>query len=508
MNRFLAPVFLLIFPSLFAATGWAQTPTPIAEKAAARSGAKTPPVAPVPQQLFGTIPLATKSEEARKFAELALDKYENGLLADAVVHARHASEKDPQFALGHALLSFASRRGIPDSAALAKAKSLLPRATPDEQLLVRWMTSVQDRDLLPAIMNMNDLLRRYPTDKHVLYLTAEWLYSQQDYDRARARMEAVRRLDPNFPPALNMLGYAYIETGDPDPAKAVATLEHYAELQPGAPNPEDSLGEVLRMTGDDRGSLEHYSAGLQIDPTYFSSQLGLADTLTLMGNFSDARKEYDRAIQISDNHRDELHARYQEALEYFWEGQPSEGHKALDALAKEAGKRKEPNAQFEIGMGRAMLASDFRDESKQLETLSAFLEKPLEGMSESDRGTARAAVLLECVRVDALNGLLDHAAEDISKLERYAATSRDLIVESHYESARGYLLFSQSDFANAADELAADSRSPLALRQLAIAQDKLGNAAAAQSTRTRLKYQRTPTAEWFLTSHADTGKSR
>jgi len=143
-----------------------QTPTPIAEKTAARSGAKTQPLAPVPQQLFGTIPLATQSEEARKFAELALDKYENGLLADAVVHARHASEKDPQFALGHALLSFASRRGIPDSAALAKAKSLLPRATPDEQLLVRWMTSVQDRDLLPAIMNMNDLLKRYPTDKH------------------------------------------------------------------------------------------------------------------------------------------------------------------------------------------------------------------------------------------------------------------------------------------------------------------------------------------------------
>jgi tetratricopeptide (TPR) repeat protein len=508
MNRFLAHFFLLIFASLFAAAGWAQTPTSVAAELAARSVEKAQRAGPVPQQLFGTIPLSTESEEARKFVELALDKYENGLLEDAVVHARHASEKDPQFALGYALLSFASRRGIPDSAALAKAKSLLPRATSDEQLLVRWMASVQDRDLLPAIMNMNDLLKRYPTNKHVLYLTAEWLYFQQDYDRARARMEAVRRLDPNFPPVLNVLGYAYIETGDPDPAKAVATLEHYAELQPGAPNAEDSLGEVLRMTGDDRGSLEHYSAALQIDPTYFSSQLGLADTLTLMANFSDARNEYDRAIQVAENHRDELHARYQKALEYFWEGQPSEGREALDALAEEAGKQKEPNAQFEIAIGRAMLASGFRDELKQLETLSAFLEKPLEGMRESDRGAARAAVLRERVRVAALNGLLDDAAQTISKLESDAATSRDLIVESDYVSARGYLLFSQGDFRNAAAELAADSRSPLALRQLGIAQDKLGNAAAAQSTRTRLKYQRTPTAEWFLVTHPDTDKSR
>ena len=56
-------------------------------------------------------------------------------------------------------------------------------------------------------------------------------------------------------------------------------------------------------------------------------------------------------------------------------------------------------------------------------------------------------------------------------------------VESAYESARGYLLFVQGDFANAAGELAADSRSPLALQQLAMTQEKLGNTAAAQATR-------------------------
>src|SRR2546429_6601546 len=73
------------------------------------------------------------------------------------------------------------------------------RTTSDEQLLVRWMTSIQERDLLPAIMNMNDLLKHYSKDKHVLYLTAEWLYLQQDYDRARTMMETALQIDPNFP---------------------------------------------------------------------------------------------------------------------------------------------------------------------------------------------------------------------------------------------------------------------------------------------------------------------
>ena len=112
------------------------------------------------QQLFGSIPVSTQSSEAREFAELAIEKYENFLFDDAIVHAQHAVEKDPHFALGYAVLAFASRRGIPNSTANSRAKALLGSATSDEQLLVRWMTSVEDGDLLPAITSMNDLLHR------------------------------------------------------------------------------------------------------------------------------------------------------------------------------------------------------------------------------------------------------------------------------------------------------------------------------------------------------------
>src|ERR1700682_541972 len=106
------------------------------------------------------------------------------------------------------------------------------------------MTSVEDLDLLPAITSMNDLIQRYPKNKHVLFLTAEWLYAQQDYDRSRGMMEKILALDPDFAPVLNILGYSYIETGNPDPRKAVASLERYVQLLPSDPNPEDSLGRV------------------------------------------------------------------------------------------------------------------------------------------------------------------------------------------------------------------------------------------------------------------------
>jgi hypothetical protein len=128
-------------------------------------------------------------------------------------------------------------------------------------------------------------------------------------------------------------------------------------------------------------------------------------------------------------------------------------------------------------------------------------------MSEADRGVARASVLRERTRVAALNHLADNAVEAISELEALAGTSRDLVIENAYESARGYLLFTQDDFASAVDELAADPQSPLALQQLAATQDKLGLAAAAQATRTRLKYQRAPTVEWYMVTRDRTAGS-
>ena len=173
----------------------------------------------------------------------------------------------------------------------------------------------------------------------------------------------------------------------------------------------------------------------------------------------------------------------------------------------EAAKKKEPNSVSDIGLGSAMLAADPREELSQLGALAVFLEQPLPGMSEADRGVARASVLRERVRIASLNSLLDNAAEALSKLETLASSSGDILVQTIYESARGYLSFGKGDFAQAAGQLAADSHSALALQQLAIVQEKLGDNAAAQLTRARLNFKRAPTVEWYLVERANGDKS-
>jgi tetratricopeptide (TPR) repeat protein len=505
MNRVTARCLLLIFLYLFGVQSWAQDAAPVVKEARARTVTTSPHIALVPLRLFGAIPISTHSDEARKFVELAIDKYENDLLDDAIVLAKHATESDPQSALAYGFLSFAARRGTPNAAALARAKALLPLATPDEQLLVRWMTSIQDGDILPAIMTMNDLLKRYPKDEHVLYLTSEWLYFQQDYDRARQMMETTLQIDPNFPPSLNMLGYAYLETGDP--AKAIAALKRYVELQPGQPNPEDSLGKVLRYAGDDQGSVGHYGEALQLDPTFIAARVGLADTLTLMGDYSNARDQYDRAISVAESSRDRLHTEYQKALVFFWEGHLVEGRKLLEGLAEKARTEKEPYAQFEIGFARALLATNAADEFAQLKSLESFLQGPVAGMTEADRNASLGAVWRERARTYVSSGESDAANLAVHQLEELAAHTRDMVIENIYESAHGYALFAQGDLANAADELATDLHNPLVVRQFILAQEKLGNSVGVEASRTRLKYLRASTVEWFLVAGSASSKA-
>jgi tetratricopeptide (TPR) repeat protein len=514
MNRVSVRCLLLMSLSLVGAHAGAQAPAAHVEETSRKEATPAPapaaahPVAPIGQrQLFGTLPITTRSDDARKLLEKAIDQYENVLLEMSVDNTHKAANKDSHFALAYAIWSYAASRSQPVPDALQKAKALASKASPDEQLLVNWLVDVQQGDNLAAIGAMNDLLARFPNDKHVLYLTSEWLYFQQDYDRSRQMMEKIVEIDPNFPPALNMLGYTYVETGDPDPAKAISSLKRYAALQPNQPNPEDSLGEVLRFAGDDQGSIEHYGKSLKIITNFITSQVGLGDTCSLMGDYVRARTEYDKAVPMATNSRDRLHAQFQKALVYFWEGQPEQGRKALDSLLEEARRKKDPYAQFEIGFGHAALAADAASELEQLRALETSVEKPVSGMSEPDRHISWASVVREEARVAALGGRRAAAQEAIFKLESSAALTRDLIVENSYESAKGYQSFVQGDFTSAVDELAADPHSQLALQQLALAQEKLGNTAAAENARTRLKYQRAATVEWYQATHSAAGET-
>jgi hypothetical protein len=458
------------------------------------------PVA-APAQVFA-FAVGSKSAEARKLVESALDQYENVWLERSVESARQATEKDPQFALAYAVWSFAARRTQPDFEALRKAETLSASAPADEKLLVQFLTSTQKGDLFPAIVAMNELLSRFPHDSHALYLTAEWLYFQQDYDRSVQIWEHLVQQDPNFAPAYNMLGYARVEASNPDPAKAIAYLKRYAELQPRHANPQDSLGEVSRYAGNDQSSLLHYHAALEITANFITSQIGLGDTYTLMGDYSPARAEYAKASAMANNERDRLHIEFQKALVFFWEGRASQGLRALHEVAQKARGAKEPYSLFEAQEAQALLAATSQERLRKLAEMETYFNASVENMGDADRNPSLAAIWRDQVRENAQQNKLDAAQAAVQKLEQLAARTRDLIVQDCYESARGYVFFAQKKFQEAAEQLSADPHSPVTVKWLAVARERAGDLSGADSAKSHFKYLRAPTAEWYLATHS------
>ncbi len=140
MNRFFCKSALLLFPAILAVPAWAypQQSASVADSEPKAPADASHASAPVMGHVFA-FPVATKSVDAQKLVETALDRYENVLLENSVESARKATEKDPQFALAYAVWSFAARRNQPNPEAARKAESLAATAPADERLLVNFL---------------------------------------------------------------------------------------------------------------------------------------------------------------------------------------------------------------------------------------------------------------------------------------------------------------------------------------------------------------------------------
>src|SRR5215831_8155305 len=281
-----------------------------------------------------SLPITTSSAKARELYIKGMEDYENLYLERSNDDWRAAVIEDPNFALAWAWIAFNSGNPQEISEAHAKAKDLAPKTTPGEQLMIAWITKIQEGDYLGGITAMNDMLEMFPRDKHLLYLAGNWLMGENGNDQARRFMEKALAIDKNYPAALNDL--AYVEARDRHFDKAFEAMDRYVAMLPKEPNPQDSYGELKRMAGDFDSSLAHYRAALKIDPDFVTSQLGLGDTYALMGNQEQARTEYDKAIRFAHNEADRLTYSMQQAMTYVREGNFAEADKQFLQIAETA----------------------------------------------------------------------------------------------------------------------------------------------------------------------------
>jgi tetratricopeptide (TPR) repeat protein len=432
-----------------------------------------------------TLPVTTSSSIAREAYDMGMVQREDRLFIDeGLSFFREAVKADPHFALAHAALGYFTpdpAEGRRESALAAKYAST---ASPDEQLLIRWMNGTKNGELVPAISAMNDLLAKYPHDTRLANLDGEWLCSNQDaFDHGEEVLKRLLDFNPDYYPAMNNLAYCYALSGQPQLAPPF--MEEYVAALPNEPNPQDSFGEIMRMLGDYPAALEHYRKALQINPGFSSSQLGIASTYALMGDEKRARVEYLKAINVTKERSTRLQYRTLWALTFYRENELTLGRQEMVKLDRQAHAAGLLIQNAEIHRTMALFNPNANRALRDLDDARADL-MAARGILPGDRDLELATILQTRAYIAAEAGKSEAAQSALKPLAQMAQTSRSLPIQGAYHSANGAVLFAKGDFAGAISELQEDPYNPLSLKLLADAQAKAGQSADAQKTLTAL----------------------
>jgi tetratricopeptide (TPR) repeat protein len=442
-----------------------------------------------------TLPITTSSPKARDLFVRAVTDYENLYLERANIGWRAAVEADPNFALAYTFIGYNSRNPAEAAAAREKAKALAAKVTPGEQLLIQWITSIQENNFLAGIPAMNDMLEMYPKDKQIAYMAGNWMMGQNNYEQARKTLERALVLDKNYPPALNDLAYCYAQSREFP--RAFEMMERYVSALPTLPNPQDSYAEILRMSGNFEGAIEHYRAALKIDPEFDYSQLGLGDTYAVMGNQEQARAEYEKAIQHAHTDADRLSYALQEATTWARANNFTEADKAFAAVAEKAHA-----AGFDLTAAQAhrmmsLYQTDDVTALLHLEAAQAALTQQA-SLTQSERDDERARILrYRAVRADHA-GNRELAAQTLQQLETMAGSTRSAVVQGSYHGAAGALLMGQQKIQEAISHLEEDEDNPYSLELLSRAYSSTGDAEKRHEVEVKLRATNAPTMEQAL----------
>jgi tetratricopeptide (TPR) repeat protein len=340
---------------------------------------------------------------------------------------------------------------------------------------------------------MNDMLEMYPHDKHLLYLTANWLMGENGNDQARRFLEKALAIDKNFPAALNDL--AYVDARDRRFTKALAEMDRYVVLLPKEPNPQDSYGELLRMSGNFEGALTHYRAALKMDPDFMSSQLGLGDTYALMGNQEQARAEYDKAIRFAHTEADRLTYGMQKAMTYVRDGNYAQADKDFQDVALTAHAKEQDLQEAQALRHMAEYQSDDNVALKHLKLAEESLSHR-STISPSDRDEELSRILRNRAVRAASSGPL--ADKSLQQLEALANGSRNRVIQSSYQGAAGALLMNQKKYEDAIAHLEEDQDNPFTLELLVQAYYQTMQTDKLHEVEAKLRGTNVPTMEQAL----------
>jgi putative PEP-CTERM system TPR-repeat lipoprotein len=225
--------------------------------------------------------------------DLAMAK---GNTEQALVLVHQVQKTDPKSALGYLLegdILIVQKK--PEQAVRPYEQAFAIVKTP--QMLIRVAEALKaSGKAKDADARVAQWQKEHPADPMVAMYLGESYLAKTQYKPAIEQFEAVLKVKPDNPVALNNLAWAYQEQKDP---RALETAERALKFAPDSPAVMDTLGWMLVQQGNTARGLPLLQKAVALQPAAPELRYHLAFALNKSGDKKTARQELDKLL--SDN---------------------------------------------------------------------------------------------------------------------------------------------------------------------------------------------------------------
>ena len=285
------------------------------------------------------VPITTSSKEALNLFIKGRDKLENSEAIAATALLDQAIQKDPNFAMAFLYRSQSGGGFNVSRQYLDKAVNLKDKVSEGEKNEILYYQAQADGNEEKEKEYLDLLLKNFPSDKRIQTQVGIYFYGIKDYLKAIDHFTKAAKLDKNYVPVFNMIGYC--QSALENYKEAEKAFQTCIKLTPNKANPYDSHAELLLKMGKYDESIAQYKMAFEKDPVNLAGSLaGVGHNYIFEGDYISARKYYKEYYDKSTMPGGKLTALYWKAVSYLYEGKPDDAVKVFDEYRELAQKKK------------------------------------------------------------------------------------------------------------------------------------------------------------------------
>jgi tetratricopeptide (TPR) repeat protein len=277
------------------------------------------------------IPVTTNSADARMAFEAGQAALDRGDGQQANDLFRAAVAADPDFTYAWFNLSNVSFSTEEFNAALRGGEQGAAHASDGERLLLEFNKHFLDNNFNAQLDIARQLTVKYPRSPRAWMVLAGAQGALNQFAEQRATLEKVLALAPGFSPAPFTLGGSYLFNQPTDFARAEKYYRQAIDISPGVDMYYWALGDVYRGSNRLQEARRYYQLALQLDPKDLTAPIKLGHVDSFLGNYDQARADYDRGIAAAGPANAGFLAPFK-ALTYVYAGDPLTAVKTLEKL--------------------------------------------------------------------------------------------------------------------------------------------------------------------------------